>query len=140
MISPAQSIKSSMTTTLIRSLKKAVRMITLPLPNSKLINHNNGSWRAKTGLVKKHRIMAKDACYGYGRFTDKVHLIMTIYYPDKRRRDALNTIAACKSYIDGFVDGGLIEDDNFMILVSGSFKASVDRDNPRIEFNFIDIE
>ena len=115
-------------------------MITLKLPDPKLVNHNSGSWRAKAGLVKKHRQIAKDACYGYGSFTGKVHVIISIYYPDKRRRDALNTLAACKSYIDGFVDGGLIIDDNFQILESGSFKASVDRDNPRIEFDFIEID
>lgn len=113
--------------------------IDLPLPSSKLINHNNGSYKSKIGLTKKHRLAAKLAAANCPQFkAAKIHI--EIRYPDGRLRDALNTQSACKAYIDGFVDAGLIPDDNFKYLRAGSWTADIDRKNAGITFKFTEIE
>ena len=44
----------------------------------------------------------------------RAHITITWIAKDKRRRDPDNLFASCKSYVDGLVTAGLIEDDSAM--------------------------
>lgn len=59
----------------------------------------------------------------------------TVYMPTKRRCDPDNTVI--KFFLDGMVEGGLIEDDDGKHLKSLTLKTDYDKENPRTELDFI---
>lgn len=96
--------------------------IYMPLPDRALNPHAKGHWRSKAKATKEARIMAV-FCIGWAIEGDmpnlgKAEVSMTYdVSPDKknkgyRARDVQNAISACKAYIDGCKDAGLIVDDS----------------------------
>jgi hypothetical protein len=59
-------------------------------------------------------------------------------FPDRRRRDAANYIQACKPYIDGIVDSGLIVDDCWERLSIGGVTCCVNKP-ARVVLTFTEI-
>lgn len=76
----------------------------------------------------------------YHRF-DRARLVVRIGWPDKRRRDAANLSPTLKAIIDGFVDGGLLPDDNDRHLVGPDLRPYVagERGFVRLDFDFHDL-
>lgn len=59
------------------------------------------------------------------------------YFPDKRRRDIDNLVLTPKFFNDGFVESGVLRDDNGEILRIEFEKFSYDKFNPRVEITLI---
>lgn len=59
----------------------------------------------------------------HGQF-DRAHIVVTVTWPDKRRRDVHNLMPTIKACIDGFVDAGLIPDDSDQHLVGPDLRVS----------------
>lgn len=72
----------------------------------------------------------------HGRMIKKCRITYTTYFKIDRRHD-LDNISP-KFILDGFVDAGLLEDDDYKHLECLTIKCGIDRDNPRMEF-LIDI-
>jgi hypothetical protein len=67
-----------------------------------------------------------------------VTIIYSFYFKDHRRRDVDNTILTPKFFNDGFVDAGvLIDDDGERVRIMFDV-FRYDKDNPRIEMNIDD--
>ena len=59
----------------------------------------------------------------------------TVYMPTRRRCDPDNTVI--KFFLDGMVEGGLIEDDGGKHLKALTLKTDYDKENPRTELDFV---
>ncbi len=70
---------------------------------------------------------------------EKIALIITWYEPN-RHRDPDNIMAGQKFIIDGLVTAGIIPNDNQKHIQGILHKFAVDRKNPRIEVEIVDIE
>lgn len=58
--------------------------------------------------------------------------------PNARRRDVANLVAACKPYIDGIVDAGVLPDDSWRYLwidAAAAFVANPDQ-KPEVRLTF----
>lgn len=69
----------------------------------------------------------------------KVALIITWYEPN-RHRDPDNIMAGQKFILDGLVESGIIPNDNQKHIQGILHKFAVDRKNPRVEVEIVDIE
>ncbi len=109
--------------------------IELPLPNTAKLSHNVNRSRAKDILVKGMRELAMaEGLRVRGRdlgMSEGASVIYCFYFPDNRVRDEANYIHACKPYMDGLVDAGLIADDRWQFLSTKGVESSIDRKNPR---------
>jgi hypothetical protein len=115
-------------------------LVTLPIPSPKLSRNYTPVSKQGVGmvrnLIKKHKIMAIDAIDQLSIPNtpwEKVQTQETYYFKTNRRRDIRNAEALCKAYYDGFVEAGLMADDNHNILTHAPTRIEVDKDNPRVE-------
>lgn len=65
-------------------------------------------------------------------------LYFTTYFDNKRRRD--NDNYTPKFIMDGFVEAGLLIDDSNSVVKSLTIECKYDKENPRMEFLFKNIE
>lgn len=69
---------------------------------------------------------------GYeGKQLNKTKMTFTVYFSTKRRHDVDNQVP--KFILDGFVEAGLIPDDDEHHLTEITLKTGYDKDNPRTE-------
>lgn len=90
--------------------------IELPFPPSSLSGHNTGHWRAKSGIVAKHREWARLATLAAKVAvpeTGDIKLIVAFYPPD-RRGDRINFPNRCKPIFDGIADALGVNDSRFV--------------------------
>jgi len=59
--------------------------------------------------------------------------------PDRRRRDTAELVSACKAWIDGIVDAGVLEDDNCWRLAIGGADVVLS-DKPRTILEIVETE
>ena len=69
----------------------------------------------------------------------KVALIITWYEPN-RHRDPDNIMAGQKFILDGLVESGIIPNDNQKHIQGILHRLAVDRKNPRVEVEIVDLE
>jgi Holliday junction resolvase RusA-like endonuclease len=70
---------------------------------------------------------------------EKVALIITWYEPD-HRRDPDNIMAGQKFILDALVHAGVIPNDSQKYIVSIIHRFRVDKQNPRVEVEIVDIK
>jgi len=92
--------------------------ITLSWPPKQLNPNARVHYQQKARVVKKYRA----ECYILTRQsgvelpkTDKIHLFVDFYQPDKRRRDQDNIEASMKAAYDGIADALGVNDNRFVI-------------------------
>ena len=66
------------------------------------------------------------------RMIDRCNITYTTYFKTNRRHD-LDNISP-KFILDGFVEAGLIVDDDYKHIDSLTIKCGIDKENPRMEF------
>lgn len=92
--------------------------INLNWPSKDLSPNARCHWAKKAKVVKKYRsecfYMAKQAKVTLPE-TEKIHLFVDFYQPDKRNRDQDNMQAAMKSAYDGIADALGVNDRRFII-------------------------
>ena len=115
-------------------------LVTLPIPSPKLSRNYTPVSKQGVGmvrnLIKRHKLLAIEAINELkisGTPWQKVQTQETYYFKTNRRRDIRNAEALCKAYYDGFVEAGLMADDNHQILPHAPTRIEVDKDNPRLE-------
>ncbi len=87
----------------------------LPCPDRRLSPNARVNWRTRAKLVKETRATAHFMAHyggGQGCYWHEVTARATFHFPDKRRRDTDNLAALLKPVFDGFVDAGLLTDDD----------------------------
>ena len=91
-------------------------MIELPFPPSSLSGHNTGHWRAKAGIVAKHRKWACHAALAAGARVPATGDIRVIvgFYPPNKRGDRVNFPNRMKPYWDGIADALKVNDSRFL--------------------------
>jgi len=104
-------------------------VVTLPLPSIELNPHAKGHWRKKYEHTVKARelarLLALKCCGSNTPMFSKATVSMFYDCSPKRTikgyrpRDVQNAVSACKAYIDGCADAGVIVDDNAKILSWG---------------------
>lgn len=57
----------------------------------------------------------------------RAHVTVTVSWPDGRRRDVHNLFPTIKAHIDGFVDAGLLPDDDDKHLIGPDLRVSGER-------------
>lgn len=113
--------------------------IDLPLPHPTLSPNARVHWSKRAKVARNAKangaravlVMLRDnpEFCGFER-DDRLQLNRRIYWPDKRRRDEDNCVAALKSSMDG-VCGALGIDDSQ--IARTTTETAIDRANPRVE-------
>jgi len=89
--------------------------LTLPLPPRQLHQNARVHWRSRSSATAKYRKLAELAMLKHkARYRQKwpaCKVCCVFVFPDKRRRDVSNYLAAMKAVWDGFEDAGLYADD-----------------------------
>lgn len=101
--------------------------IELNWPMSEILTSNQRLHWAPKGERTKALRQAARARAGWCCATqfNRAHIVVTVGWPDKRRRDVHNLMPTIKACIDGFVDAGLIPDDSDTHLVGPDLRAHV---------------
>lgn len=91
-------------------------LIELPFPPAILSGHNTGHWRAKSGIVKRHREWARLATLAARpRIPETGDIRVSVtFYPPNRRGDRLNFPNRMKPYWDGIADALNTNDSRFL--------------------------
>lgn len=114
--------------------------ITLSLPPAVLTAHDNGHWRTRSRTKTRCREVAAWTAKEHAKHAmKKAEVEIDFYFPDLRRRDALNYAQMCKPYIDGIVDAGIIPDDDWLTLRVGRITGHLDRKRPRVEITLQEV-
>jgi crossover junction endodeoxyribonuclease RusA len=92
--------------------------ITLPWPPKQLSPNARVHWAKKAGIAKRY----KQQCFVLAKLenvkapeTDRIHLFVNIYKPDRRVRDQDNIEASLKYLYDGVADALCVNDSRFVI-------------------------
>lgn len=80
-------------------------------------NQRRGHWGARHGRTRVLRELAAVLAHqAYRQNLLERHecadIVVTVHPPDRRRRDAHNTLPSIKACIDGLVDAGILPDDS----------------------------
>lgn len=84
------------------------------IPSAQMLSLNDrGDRRRTTPTVKNLRTtaMIRARAAGIGQ-SDKLRLVAWLRFPDARRRDPHNYMPTLKAMVDGFVDAGVLTDDD----------------------------
>lgn len=104
--------------------------IAFALPRAIVVSSNDRlHWRAKAKKVADLREIGRREARAEGMqpAIGPVDVIVTIYWPDKRRRDAPNLWDTVKPLIDGIVDAGILRDDSDQYIARTIFQAGIER-------------
>jgi len=117
-------------------------VITLPPPSAALHAHAKGRWQSKSGPTRKLRQLACTLAKEHvtGPPWQEAAITYQFWFADFRRRDSANAIQAMKAAVDGVVDAGLIQDDDWQRLRIDGVHCGVDKENPRTELVFERVE
>lgn len=109
--------------------------LVLDLPPRELSPNSRTHWAKKARAVKYYRtlamVVARNAVGRRGPGWERAEARATFYVPDKRRRDPTNLSASLKAAWDGFVDAGVLTDDQY--LIEHPPVIVVDKERPRVE-------
>jgi len=74
---------------------------------------------------------------------ERAHVIVTVAWPNRRRRDVLNIAPTIKACIDGMTDAGLWDDDDDRHLIGPDFRVSGElsgvKDTTRLTFTIEEV-
>lgn len=106
--------------------------ITLDWPYKAMQPNTRCHWAIKAKAVSEAREIACLTAQAESRRAKwkrvKTASIEFVFFdPVKRRRDRDNHLAACKAYIDGFADAGLIDDDSGFVYLPVRFEVGSPR-------------
>lgn len=100
----------------------------LPWPDRVVSPNARTHWAPKARATKRMRHdaawSAKQAQISVG--DGPIHVILTFYPPDKRRRDLDGCISSCKAYLDGLADALGIDDSRFALSARMAAVCSAD--------------
>lgn len=80
--------------------------------------NDRGHWSKNAPVIAYWRQMT--ACLakvGQRPRFDRVHVVMTLHWPDRRRRDVANWHPLAKACVDGLVDAQVVPDDHWRHVV-----------------------
>lgn len=111
-------------------------VLTLSLPPAGCSPNSRGHWAKKHRAVAEYRAHADAEVRRTIRASQRprwasAELRTTWYLPDERRRDPDNLMASLKAAIDGLRDGGVLADDNRLVIHPPEMR--IDRARPRVE-------
>ena len=113
--------------------------IVLPLPEPSVSQNGRVHHMRKakdTAVHKEHAFhLAKQARVRF----EKVIVAYRLFFVDNKQRDAVNYMAAAKSYLDGVVKSGAISGDHWQVCSPRFDGCSIDKKKPRIEMTFIEV-
>lgn len=121
-------------------------MLTLPLPPKECHQNFRGAHvtRERMAAVRDARYWAWAAAtklsetYGLLPQWDRCAVSLAFRFPDARRRDIWNFAGACKAYLDGLADAGVMADDSGIVF--GQVSAVIDRGNPGVTITITPME
>lgn len=102
-------------------------MITVSVPRAWLLNANSRlHWREKARRTAALRdVAALHVPAGAGPLQGRQRCVVTVEWPNRRRRDVANIHPTVKACIDGLVsDAGLLPDDSDQFLVGPDLRVS----------------
>lgn len=92
------------------------------------MNALKGKWKEFIKWVVKKQ--------GYSNLhINQCEISVRTYYPTDRRHDTDNSVP--KFILDGFVESGMIEDDDMEHIRKLTLECFIDHENPRTEVDFI---
>lgn len=109
-----------------------------PKDNKALPVHGNTNRWARQGIVKRWKTAARDMCLEAGVPNwEQATVSFWFYRPNRRTIDQMNHTQRMKSVIDGVVLAGLLPNDNDRHLRVDGVRSEIDKDNPRVEIEFV---
>lgn len=112
-------------------------VIDLPWPSPKLHAHAKGTWRVKAKATKDARLLAGYVAKQEGvKIAGRATVEYVFYVGDKRKRDEVNMMQACKAYLDGCIDAGVVEGDDWMTLHTQGVRVFLRPGQPGVRLVF----
>lgn len=107
------------------AFRSTATTITMSIPKHLVMNANHrlNRWR-KAEKTDELRQRAGWAARASKIKLDRAHLTVHVHWPDNRRRDEANLAPTTKAIIDGFVDGGLLPDDDRKHLIGPDYRPA----------------
>jgi Holliday junction resolvase RusA-like endonuclease len=110
----------------------------LPLPPKECHQNRSGrttGWRETARVVREARDFAcltslMQSTYEMCPRWRRCSVSLLFRFPDRRRRDLFNYAGACKPYLDGLVDAGVMADDSG--IEWGEISRCIDREHPGV--------
>lgn len=93
-------------------------IVDLPWPPRDLHPNARVHWTRRHRATKKAREAAQWLCPIGPIAADKIHVTITFFEPDKRRRDADGLLSNVKAYIDGIADAIEVDDSKWSISLA----------------------
>jgi crossover junction endodeoxyribonuclease RusA len=113
-------------------------VIIIPIRRSHLLTSNQRlHWAQKAERTRVTRETAwgstvLNAPPGFIKpYARKMHCLITVQYPDRRRRDVHNLMPTVKAAIDGLVDAHVLTDDSDQWLVGPDLRVSENLCDPQ---------
>ena len=110
-------------------------VVVVSLPPRPLWQNVRCHWSKRSNVGHKHRheawLRTVQALDSDRPNWVRAEIDFAFYWPDKRRRDPINALGACKWAIDGLVDAGLLIDDDK--VTPGKVGMHVDAETPRLQ-------
>ena len=99
--------------------------VTMTIGAANLLTANQRLHHMKrAGVVKILRHAAAMAAASQGApKLDRAHIVVRVAWPDRRRRDVHNVMPTVKACVDGFVDFGMLPDDDDHHLIGPDLRV-----------------
>lgn len=103
--------------------------VTMTIGAANLLTANQRLHHMKrAGIVKILRHAAAMAAASQGApKLDRAHITVHVAWPDRRRRDVHNVMPTVKACVDGFVDFGMLPDDDDKHLIGPDLRVDPER-------------
>jgi len=101
--------------------------LTLTVHRSNLLTSNERRHRMNVAAITKtlrHAAGMTARAVGLVPMTGPVRILVTVAWPDRRRRDVPNIYPTVKACVDGIVDAGVLTDDDDGHVESMTFRRS----------------
>lgn len=120
---------------------KAIRVV-IPSVCVLNLNQREGHWASTAKRTRTIRTLSLMAARGREPFTEPVRIVAYLHFADNRRRDPDNWAPTTKACIDGFVDAGLLADDDHKHVIGPDRRIGErgKRGELGITFEFLEVE
>ena len=119
-------------------------VLVLPFPDSRLLPNRKVDRWTKGSATKESRTeahwLAREQIGLRVSPIEKCRMTYIFYPKSKKVADCDSLVRACKPFIDGIVDAGILTNDSWDVIVERTQRlGGIDKSNPRTEIEIVEV-